>query len=532
MAHWVRSRSSSLSCKALLVAIAFVSFSDAAIASAVAAEGAPKHGCQRGTFKNFHNEGKGSPPPGYRGPTFVLSQSYPDTLPPAEKLPWDSVDVSKLNEHRGRNALKYLDALYRYTTEGNIDVGWVVQNNKIRRWYHSPWLDSRALGREYIHGLTHELDSTPQTLGDPDPVDKNKVYQTWAVGAFNERGAWAIGQMWCDPENPDPDALNPNQSQPNWMPNGTVIWKLLFSTADSATFPFLKDAYEWQANILVKPDLDPPNGDPTAGDPPRSTQTVRLVQMDLAVRDDRLPNGWAYGTYAYSNNPIKGSKRGATPWSRMVPIGLQWGNDPGITPSMVEAGTKLRESWLNPKADISVLPDNHRGWGGRLVGPLDNRDSSCMSCHQTAGQPAFPLVAPTTNKGKATSERDQLFWFDNTPAGVAFGTSDKGNFRTSTDYSLQLSMGLQYFLLATCDPAVLQERVSARGPSLKAPSELASTECPKLRTTATIAWEKRTTIGGVPFTSPLALLFIAFALVVPWPLRPVLRRSLRGILTR
>ena len=117
------------------------------------------------------------------------------------------------------------------------------------------------------------------------------------------------------------------------------------------------------------------------------------------LADDRLPNGWAYGTYAYSNNPTKGSKRGATPWTRIGPIGLQWGNDPGITPSMVKAGVELRESWLHPKADISVLPDNHRRWGGRLVGPLDNRDSSCMSCHQTAGQPAFALVAPTTNKG-------------------------------------------------------------------------------------------------------------------------------------
>ena len=48
---------------------------------------------------------------------------------------------------------KYLVTVLRYAYEGNVSVDWDVTTNKIRRWYHVPWLHWGKNGREYVHGL-------------------------------------------------------------------------------------------------------------------------------------------------------------------------------------------------------------------------------------------------------------------------------------------------------------------------------------------------------------------------------------------
>ncbi len=397
--------------------------------------------CTRGTFKNFHDEGNGAPPPGYGGSTFQLSQVYPDSFA-AEQSPWMAVPVGALATSDGARA--YVEAIYGYVTEGNIESGWIAQKNAVRPWFHAPWLDPGPNGREFIHGLTQERAA-------PSGVLDGKREQTWSIGAFNAPGGWAIGQVWCDPNNPDPNSLNPNVKGPNSFPNGTAVYKLLFSTADPADVPFLSGTFQWDANVVAE--VPPPESVTAAPvDPARATRTVSLVQMDVAVRDDRLPNGWAYGTFAYT-----AKAPGATIWERMVPIGLMWGNDPGITPSMVDAGATLQQTWMNDDPVLASVPP-HRGWAGRLVGPLDNQESSCMSCHQTAGQPFTPFIA-TGRKGQVLTEREQLPWFANTPAGVAFDSILNPDdplgpqLRMSTDYSLQVSMGIQRFVTANCPSA-------------------------------------------------------------------------------
>lgn len=77
----------------------------------------------------------------------------------------------------------------------------------------------------------------------------------------------------------------------------------------------------------------------------------------------------------------------------MVPVGLMWGNDPGVTPAMVSGGTKLNESFINP--DVVPLM-THFGWAGRLNVPVDNRLSSCLSCHSTAQSPQGSGLLPPT----------------------------------------------------------------------------------------------------------------------------------------
>lgn len=455
---------------AVLVAIVAASaIGGTADAGLLTRQTAPRTDCERGTFPDYHDQGEDDAiPADYDGPVFELAQDYPDELPPAEDVPWGDVDVEAMLAGDDAAAESYLTAAFEYATEGNLEADWVPQDNTVRAWYHTPWLDVSADGREFVRGLTHELDSVPRQLGP----QQTEVAQTWAVGMYNPPGGWAIGQVWCDPDNPDPTALQPAEGVPNAFPDGTAVVKLLFTTADATNAPFLDGTVEWTADIFTSPNQEGNPDDPdNGGDPPRSLQTVRLIQVDLAIRDDRLPLGWAFGTYAYDTAT-------GTGWDGLAPLGLSWGNDPGVTPEMVEAGTATIDAqWLNEPLIATGLPDLHLGWGGRLSGPLDNPRSSCLSCHQTAGAPAAPLV-PEASPAFASFQGDipssqRLGWFNDLPAGTPFSPDQLASF----DYSLQLAIGFQRFLLDRCRPEVLDETVSARGPDRPAPADAARDTC-------------------------------------------------------
>jgi hypothetical protein len=57
----------------------------------------------------------------------------------------------------------------------------------------------------------------------------------------------------------------------------------------------------------------------------------------------------------------------------LIPIGIQWGNDPLMDQAAVEAGAEPRETWLNPDAEVLRRKLGGRrpswGWNGRLNGP-------------------------------------------------------------------------------------------------------------------------------------------------------------------
>jgi hypothetical protein len=99
------------------------------------------------------------------------------------------------------------------------------------------------------------------------------------------------------------------------------------------------------------------------------------VQVDLAVIDPRSPTRWVYSTLAYD-----GTRPGPTVWSRLVPLGVQWGSDPQTFPAVPKGQSKpLWQSVLAPTS----LPE-HYGCGKRLAGVVDNPSSSCVSCHMGA----------------------------------------------------------------------------------------------------------------------------------------------------
>jgi hypothetical protein len=363
-------------------------------------------GAQPAAFPDAHEK----PTAGWTGPVFKLRQDFPASQPAAEPLPWKPIDFRK-------QPAEYARAVLAYAFDGNVAVGWQVEKNTTRGWYHTPWLHAGNNGREFVHGLTRERSSRP---GELHP-NQTATFQNWAVSVYNAPGGWVIGKVWKTGGAPNPAAAV--------FPDGTVAVKLLFTAATVAQVPYLKGAFEWDANIHQA-------NNPTT----RAIRKVRLLQIDIAVRDARADSttGWVFGTFVHD-----ASRTGASPWDKMVPVGVMWGNDPTVLP-----GHPLSETWINPD---NKTPQ-HLGWGKRLNGPVDNVTSSCLSCHSTA---QYKATSPMTAAAGMTDQQNLARYFRNVLAAVPFDTG-----QVSCDYSLQLAMGIQNYHTATDPPT---PAVGARG---------------------------------------------------------------------
>lgn len=353
------------------------------------------------------------PPPGWTGPVFKLSHDYPKQSPgacPPSVCTWlanDQVDFSiGLDDappvwndvYAG-----YLQQILDYIKEGQDpalgnETGWRVQVGDETRWFHVPWMAyDPSRGREFIHGLTNERTATIEdfiggdadlrkgvnTLPLTDSSSTQAGFETWAFGVYNPWGAAAVGGSWGQDGRPR-TAQYSSQIIPAGLPfpEGTVVAKLLFTTATPDVVPYLKNSPTWQADRHIEK-----NGKYMCR---REPQEVRLVQLDVAVVDSRSPTRWVFGTFAYDGN------RTGNAWDRLAPVGLQWGSDPWTFPA-VPKGDSLaaRESVLNRGIGIP----QHFGCNGRLAGPVDNKLSSCLSCHgggyaPPAGQKALANTTP------------------------------------------------------------------------------------------------------------------------------------------
>lgn len=390
-------------------------------------------------------------------PLFELSQCYPQQSTD-EPLPW-VVEGRELDYSSPSEARAYLEAILKYAYAGNLEVNWVVQRNLPVRWFHAPWLHFGGTGREPLHGLTYELASAPGTLAKK----QERHVQNWAVSVYNARGGFVLGQVWKGVRHPNPNTLpHPEVAV---FPNGTVSIKLLFTEATEGEVPYLRgqEGFEWQAYIYEKLPRDPRRPNPTDR---RRVERLRLLQVDVSVRDDRSPTRWVFGTFVYNGyltaSPYPWCELKESPWCKVVPMGLMWGNDPTLT---IEGPTPANPPVESIFIDAGMLPAElleanggrmGLGRGGRLNGPVDDRKSSCLSCHATASWPQFDRVPP---QGLATDK--QMYWFRNFNVGTA--SSGKQSFWPGTealDYSLQLSSGLRNFhscrgtmpVIADCQP--------------------------------------------------------------------------------
>jgi hypothetical protein len=356
-----------------------------------------------------------SPPPGWNStagdPVFTLSQDYPTTDPsPSLTQPWKAIDFHQ-------QPAAYMQAVIDYCYHGNLDVQFRGQDNATRKWYHAPWLHPGPNGREFTHGLTGERSSRPGELA----ATQTNSFHNFAVGFYNEAGGYAIGRVWADPNHPDASKAA--------FPEGTVAFKLLFTTATKDQVPYLDGAPEWIADTERSNDANQIRGN-----------KVRLLQIDIAVKDNRSnKGGWVFGTFQFDK-----SVSAPDPWRQITPVTLMWGDDPTFTPANYDLaqGHIPQESWINGAAPVVVyrsgLPQSSTaphvlGWAGRGNGPVDNPVFSCLSCHSLAEQPKAAKSLPSG------SDQQKLNWFRNLPPLEPF---DNDGQHKSLDFSLQLAVGI------------------------------------------------------------------------------------------
>ncbi|KAI8510695.1 hypothetical protein Bbelb_116110 [Branchiostoma belcheri] len=411
-------------------------------------------------------------PVNYNQQLFEPNFNFPKTMPREDyrELPWMKIDYNERPE-------EYLNAVLDYCFEGNTECDFRVQQNKVRQWYSAPWLATGPFGREPIHGLTMERPADPGYLASED--------KRW-----NSFGGYTIGQFWKHPAKPTLDRSVE-------FPAGTVAFKLLFTHATEEDIPALRGAKEWQAGIGVPKHPVPPTASrgaylkaleeamaPTYRGP--DPYPLRLIQVDVMVRDPRskigtrdlrevrliiptlardprskigtrdlrevrliIPTlardprskiGWLFGSFMYDKDQPNPAHPGEDAWWRLVPMALQWGNDPNLTPdAYYNQGKRPKESWNNPRVkELKLLPKGRPflGYLERANGIVDSFISSCASCHSTASiLPPKPVSKPAATPGM---EPDTMQWFRNVGCGEPF---EEGVL--SLDYSMQLNFGMK-----------------------------------------------------------------------------------------
>ena len=379
----------------------------------------------RGKFADFIVP-KATLPNGYDGPWFqpsLLEQA--STGVPSGSRPWRQFDPRDSDDER----LAYALALRNYAFAGAIpraltpnlsadsnyldpDGGSVTAAQRNQKWYPAPRMfygPTNAPGsREAAHGMTLERTVRVGELGD-----NTETFRNYAVAYYDARGGRVFQRLW-NVNEPGVDTPRLNRMR---FTNHSFVYKLLFSAAPPDAFP--RDLLDGALELDILPN---PDGEPVS---------VRLMQIDIAVKDSRAgATGWYFATYAYDRD-----LPGNSPWRKMAPVGLMWGNDPG--------GPPIEQSWINPDAPDYALA--HLGVDGRLNGPVDNPASACMSCHATAQAPVVASMLPTG--ACAQSRRED--WFRNLSGSTAFGrrqnsggsclTSASGLDLTAADYSLQMA---------------------------------------------------------------------------------------------
>lgn len=302
-------------------------------------------------------------------PSFKLKTDFKDALPSDKDRPWRGLDV---RSPQGAWELAVLSQKYAYENMVNQskdpNFNLIAQNNKERYWCHMPWMNVGPKAREGVHGLTKERDLKPSPFMSLFRAASPGT--DWGVAFYNSFGCKTIADIFGDAANPKP---SPEFNRTNFT-DGTFVAKFLFTSAD---FPAIKDAFTWDANVSG------------VGENNRSVRPVRHIQMDVAIRDSAIRgvkrelNDWIMITYYYDpnydfdkeykaatgkENPLKELKNLPEGFKKMRPMGIQTGFDvPETGDSMIFAGAETN------------------GVGGRLNGPADNPESSCLSCHGVAG---------------------------------------------------------------------------------------------------------------------------------------------------
>jgi len=364
--------------------------------------------------------------------TLPWRTDFPVT-PPTTTHPWEAIQFQT-------NWQAYMAAVLAEVQASGLQIA----NNRITMnptapWFITPWMDYGSSGREARLGLTKERG--PDS-GDLSPTSTSGS-QVWAIGFYNAEGAAGLRRIFADPCNPTRLPIG------GTFPPKTVSFKLLFTDASTTQVAYLAGSPTVTALI-------DPAGSSSAPQPPSSRvpRTLRLIQVDIAVRDPDAPLGWVFGTFVWHNNGANDL------FGNLTPVGLMWGNDPNASASPRDAFATLPSTRLNPALAGVVwrgtAPWPGRPWPGfqgRLNGPADNLRSSCLSCHALAQWPrsiALGIVPKPSSQFTLTAlnqaaRRDELRekWLRDVAGGAltepseAAATSTWGG-ATPLDYSMQV----------------------------------------------------------------------------------------------
>ena len=309
----------------------------------------------------------------YDGPLFAISHAWPNAeLPPAHNMPWQiAIGNGPITT---RNAAAYAKALKdSIATNGrNLVMHYDTWDATKARWYNEPWVGSL---RESIHGTYPAGEFGPGIFPN---TGLRATFQTHVLTYYDARAAFTLQKFW------GATAMKPILTSPNaQFAEGSVIVKAaVFASTDPVQplgwWDAMAGAQVWE--------LWRPNASTVANPSPLQGY---VAQFDIIVKDTQSSpkTGWVFMTLVYDTSAA------GDVWDRLVPLGVQWGNDPQA------AGNNdvLQENWINPNAP--TYSTQTLGWGGRLSGPNDGGrndiavngtvipnapDSGCISCHSTA----------------------------------------------------------------------------------------------------------------------------------------------------
>lgn len=321
----------------------------------------------------FQNN-NGMIPPG-KQPLFKLNHAWPNELPPLSDMPWRKAI------HNGvittQNAAAYAEALKAAVAKNgrNLIMHYDSWNAAKAGWYNEPWLGSL---REAIHGTYEAGEFGPSIFPD---TGLDVTFNTHVVTYYDARAAYSLHRFWGD------SAMKPDlRTAAAQFEEGAIVVKAAVFASEDAKRPLgwweaMKGAQTWDMYVGI-PQKD---GKVT----PPQVWPGYVAQFDIIVKDSQSSpdTGWVFMTLVYD-----AAAQGDI-WDKMVPLGVQWGNDPQAT----AADMPLKENWINPAAPKYATQT--LGWGGRLSGPNDGArndiavdgtamtnapDSSCMSCHSTS----------------------------------------------------------------------------------------------------------------------------------------------------
>jgi hypothetical protein len=381
----------------------------------------------------FNKSSKYNPPAGYE--PWKIRNDYPTDS--GEKPAWLDIDFTQ-------DPKAYSEAVKKYILEGNVKHNFVVQKNTLRDWYHPPWLHYGDHGREPINGLKYAADIPAKFISE----NQNRILQCWLCSYFNAPAATVLGRFWADPNEPKWDKDHPVK-----FPVGSIIFENAFCDVSEDQVYTLKGAPTADACIGIV-DSSGKSHPEIRKDTP---DTLRLIQTEFAARDDRFPElGWVFGVFIYDGTKANHNH----PWDNLVPVGIQWGNDPTLTQKAHDDGKLSKECWIDGYAlDLFKSLKGDRPWlgfHGRLDGLLDDFMSTCTSCHATAqltpaGKPVTSRVQDPLPKkipagagpGIWVQEDEKAIdrWFRNVPAGEPF---DEGYL--SADYNRHVQFAYENYL--------------------------------------------------------------------------------------